>query len=143
VKPPEPFTWFVERSLGTKLGTLLGEAGFTMEHHATHFQPETKDEVWLRTAGERGWAVLSKDKAVRRNAVERFAIIDAGVAVFSLGNGNLGAEQMARAFIAGRARMERVLRRFDPPLTASVTVEGHVRVLLADGALLAPPRDIK
>ncbi len=41
MKPPEPFTWFVERSLGTKLVTLLGEAGFKMEHHATHFEPET------------------------------------------------------------------------------------------------------
>jgi hypothetical protein len=36
-----------------------------------------------------------------------------GVACFSLGHGNLKAEQMAQAFIAARRRMEKPLRRFD------------------------------
>jgi hypothetical protein len=87
--------------------------------------------------------VLTKDKAVRRNALELAAILAAEVACFSLGAGNLKSEQMAQAFVAARRRMEKVLRRFDPPMTASVTLTGHVRVLMATGDLLSHPKDIK
>jgi hypothetical protein len=65
------------------------------------------------------------------------------VACFSLGDGNLKSEQMAQAFVAARRRMEKVLRRFDPPMTASVTLTGHVRVMMASGGLLPHPKDIK
>jgi hypothetical protein len=37
----------------------------------------------------------------------------------------------------------RVLRRFEVPLAASVTVTGHVSLLMAGGRLLDPPRHLK
>jgi hypothetical protein len=86
---------------------------------------------------------LTKDKAVRRNVLEFEAIRANDVVCFSLGHGNLKAEQMAQVFIVSRQRMERVLRRFDPALTATVTTTGHVRVLMVAGQLLRKPRDIK
>jgi predicted nuclease of predicted toxin-antitoxin system len=143
VKPPEPFIWFIDRSLERKIATELRAAGFDVEEHASHFADDSPDAEWLGEAGRRGWVVLTKDKAVRRNALELAAILAAAVACFSLGHGNLKSEQMAQAFIAARRRMERVLRRFDPPMTASVTLPGHVRVLMAAGELLPRPKDIK
>ena len=143
MKPPEPFTWFVDRSLGRRLVVELRAAGFLVEEHADHFAPDALDTEWLGEAGRRGWVVLTKDKAVRRNALELAAILTAEVACFSLGAGNLKSEQMAQAFIAARRRMEKALRRFDPAMTASVTVAGHVRVLMAESRLLSQPRDIK
>jgi hypothetical protein len=143
VKPPEPFTWFIDRSLGRRIVADLRVAGFQVEEHATHFEDDAPDVDWLGEAGRRGWVVLTKDKAVRRNALELTAIRVSGVACFSLGHGSLKAEQMAQAFIAARRRMEKVLRRFEPPMTAAVTATGHVRVLMADGQLLPQPRDIK
>jgi len=65
------------------------------------------------------------------------------VACFSLAHGNLKAEQMALAFVAARSRMEKVLRRYDSPMTASVTSTGHVSVLMANGELLPKPKPIK
>ena len=79
---------------------------------------------------------------MRRNALELTAIRTGGVACFSLGHGNLKAEHMAQAFIAARRKMEKALRRFDPAMTASVTVTGHVRVLMAAGQLLAQPKEV-
>src|SRR5439155_18974635 len=89
------------------------------------------------------WVVLTKDKAVRRNALELAAILAGDVACFSLGHGNLKAEQMAQAFVAARSRMEKVLRRYDPAMTASVTSTGHVSVLMTDEELLPNPKPIK
>jgi len=143
VKPPEPFTWFVDRSLGRRIVADLRAARFQVEEHQAHFADDALDAEWLGEAGRRGWVVLTKDKAVRRNALELAAIRMSGVACFSLGHGNLKAEQMAQAFIAARRRMEKALRRFDPPMTASVTVTGHVRILMAADQLLALPREIK
>ena len=100
MKPPEPFTWLVDRSLGRKIVVDLRAAGFQVEEHSTHFADDAPDAEWLAEAGRRGWAVLTKDKAVRRNALELAAILAGGVACFSLGHGNLKADQMAQAFVA-------------------------------------------
>jgi len=143
VKPPEPFTWFIDRSLGRRIVADLRAAGFQVEEHSAHFADNAADVEWLGEAGRRGWVVLTKDKAVRRNALELAAILASGVACFSLGHGNLKAEQMAQAFIAARRRMEKALRRFDPAMTASVSTAGLVRVLMAAGRLLPQPKNIK
>ena len=121
----------------------LRAAGFQVEEHSAHFADNAADVEWLGEAGRRGWVVLTKDKAVRRNALELAAILASGVACFSLGHGNLKAEQMAQAFIAARRRMEKALRRFDPAMTASVSTAGLVRVLMAAGRLLPQPKNIK
>ncbi len=143
MKPPEPFTWFIDRSLGRRIVADLRAAGFQVEEHSAHFADNAADVEWLGEAGRRGWVVLTKDKAVRRNALELAAILASGVACFSLGHGNLKAEQMAQAFIAARRRMEKALRRFDPAMTASVSTAGLVRVLMAAGRLLPQPKNIK
>jgi len=83
VKPPEPFTWFIDRSLGTKIVVDLRAAGFHVEEHSAHFANDAPDVEWLGEAGRRGWVVLTKDKAVRRNALELAAILASGVACFS------------------------------------------------------------
>jgi hypothetical protein len=83
------------------------------------------------------------DKAIRRNRLEREALLDAGVPCFMLGRGDISADQMAGAFLAALPRLQRVLRRFEVPLAASVTVTGHVSLLMAGGRLLDPPRHLK
>lgn len=143
MKPPEPFTWFIDRSLGRKIAVDLRAAGFHVEEHSAHFADDAPDVEWLGEVGRRGWVVLTKDKAVRRNALELATILESGVACFSLGHGNLKAEQMARAFVAARRRMEKTLRRFESPMTAAVTATGRVRVLMVKGLVLSQPRDIK
>jgi len=143
VKPPELFTWFIDRSLGRKIAVELRGAGFRVEGHASHFADDAPDAEWLGEAGRRGWVVLTKDKAVRRNALELAAIVAGNVAWFSLGHGNLKAAQMAQSFIAARYRMEKVLRRYDPPMTASITSTGNVTVLMTSGTLLPQPKSIK
>jgi predicted nuclease of predicted toxin-antitoxin system len=101
-------TWFVDRSLGRKIVTDLRAAGFTVEEHGAHFADDAPDAEWLAEAGRRGWIVLTKDKAVRRNALELAAIIAGNVTCFSLGHGNLKAAQMAHAFIAARPHDNRL-----------------------------------
>jgi uncharacterized protein with PIN domain len=61
-------TFFVDRSLGRRLGIALREAGWNVELHDDHFKDDTPDEKWLEEVGKKGWVVLTKDKAIRKKA---------------------------------------------------------------------------
>ncbi len=143
MKLREPFTFFVDRSLGRKLAERLRAQGFAVEMHDDHFAIDATDTTWLTDVGRRGWIVLTKDKAIRRNALEREALVSSNVACFMLGRGDLSSDQMVTAFVAAMPRMQRVLRRSEPPLAASVSALGSVAVLMENGALLSSPRQVK
>jgi predicted nuclease of predicted toxin-antitoxin system len=144
VKLPEPFVYFVDRSLGREvIVEALRAAGQEAHAHDAHFAPDTEDAEWLVEVGRRGWVVLTKDKNIRRNELERVAIVQAKVACFMLGSGNMKADDMARLFIDNLRRMERVLRRYRVPLVATLASGGGVRVLIAEGRWLEPPKQVK
>lgn len=144
VKLPEPFTFFVDRSLGRGMVVeALRAAGELVEPHDDHFMQNTPDAEWLVEVGRRGWVVLTKDKNIRSNQLEHVALVRANVACFMLGRGDLTAAAMGKIFIDALPVMRRVLRRFEVPLAASLSTGGHVRVLLAAGKWQNPPKEFK
>jgi hypothetical protein len=144
VKLPEPFVYFVDRSLGRgDVVRALRDAGERVHAHDDHFAQNTADADWLVDVGKRGWVVLTKDKNIRVNQIEHTALARANVACFMLGRGDLSGAAMGRIFVDALPLMKRVLRRYGVPIAASVTAHGGLRVLLADGDWLAPPRDVK
>jgi hypothetical protein len=73
--------------------------GIKVEVHDDHFRSDAKDEEWLSEAGRRGWIVLSKDDQIRYHAVEKQALLNAGVAAFFLSRGDLKGMEMADILI--------------------------------------------
>ena len=49
--------------------------GIRHERHRQHFPPGTEDSVWLPFAGQKGWILLTKDKRIRFNDLEKQAVI--------------------------------------------------------------------
>ena len=144
MKLPEPFTYFVDRSLGRSVVVgRLRAAGETAEAHDDHFPPDTPDVDWLAEVGRRGWVVLTKDANIRTNELERAALVSARVACFMLGRGDLAGEAMGDAFVRALPLIRKALRRFPVPIVASLSAAGGVRVLIADGEWLKPPKDLK
>src|SRR5438094_509593 len=94
-QPAEKPTFFIDRSLGRFVAQKLREAGATVEHHDVHFAENTPDVQWLEVVGARGWIVLTKDKAIRRDPLERRAVEAAKLRFFTLTSGNMTGEQMA------------------------------------------------
>jgi len=143
----EPFVFFVDRSLGRhsvpgSLATAVTPSERVVAHD-DEFAQDTEDVVWLKEVSRRGWVILTKDTNLRRNEVERVAIVEACATVFTLGRGDLDAEGMAQTFIAALPVIRRALRRFPPALFATVTRSGAVSVHLADGETLKPPKQLK
>ncbi|AUX48227.1 hypothetical protein SOCE26_097580 [Sorangium cellulosum] len=144
MKLREPFTYFVDRSLGRGLVVeALRAAKLEVHVHDDHFAQNTPDAEWLVEIGRRGWVVLTKDKNIRVNALERVALIRANVACIMLGRGDLTAASMAQIFIDALPLIQRVLRRFALPLAASLSSAKSIRVLLAAGEWLKPPKELK
>ncbi|HEY3820721.1 MAG TPA: hypothetical protein VGL81_26325 [Polyangiaceae bacterium] len=144
MKLPEPFVYFVDRSIGRHVVVdALRAAGEVAHAHDDHFVQNTPDAEWLVEIAGRGWVILTKDKDIRRNELERSAIVQAKAACFMLGRGDVSAPTMGRTFVTALPRIRRVLRRFEAPLAASVNLAGQLRVLLGSGRWLDPPKEIR
>jgi hypothetical protein len=121
VRLAEPYTFFVDRSLGSEFvpAALRCENERVIVHDEHFRDQDTRDVVWLGEAGKKGWVALTKDARVRTNVLERTALLSARVAAFMLGRGDLRGADMARAFVLALPRMKKVLRRSELPLKGS------------------------
>lgn len=77
------------------MAEALRAAGATVELHRDHFAPDAPDVEWLTEAGRRGWVVLTKDDAIRRNPLERRALLAANVRAFILTSQSMSGPDMA------------------------------------------------
>jgi hypothetical protein len=145
---PEPWTFFVDRCLGTGdvptgLRTLVDPDRHKVVVHDDEFPQDTKDVVWLPLVGEKRWVLITKDIAMRSNPLEIAAIIHSGVATFALpAGGQTAAKNVAAIKTAWRA-MQRCLRRFAPPFIATITISGEVTVIHDQNGRLAKPKRLK
>ena len=100
------------------------------ERHGQHFVPGTEDTEWLPLVGERGWVLLTKDKRIRYNELEKAAVRQHKIREFYFSSGNFSGAEMAEMLIASLRDMVRVFRRYDPPFIAGVSKSGRVVVRL-------------
>ena len=81
MKLAEPFTFFVDRSLGGAfVADALREAGHAVVVHDDEFEPDARDVEWLRAVGERGWVISAlprMTKVLRRWDVPIVATVTA------------------------------------------------------------------
>jgi hypothetical protein len=76
---------FVDRSLGKHdVPDVLKSAGAVVAVHSDYFADNAPDVYWLKIVGHQGWAVLTKDHAIRKRLIERKAIVDGNVKAFFL-----------------------------------------------------------
>jgi hypothetical protein len=98
------------------------------ERHGNHFEPGTEDSVWLPFVGQQGWIVLTKDKRIRFNQLEKTAVCRYRVREFYFSSGNHSGAEMAEILKAALPEMVRIARKHEPPFIASVSKSGHVDV---------------
>jgi predicted nuclease of predicted toxin-antitoxin system len=96
VTPSAQPVFFVDWCFGKTVVNALREAGALIEHHGDHFEQNAPDTEWLPVVGDRGWVVLTKDKAIAKNQLELMAIARAKVKVFILTLRNLPRQEILR-----------------------------------------------
>jgi len=127
---PEDYTFFLDENLHNcrPVVEALISAGFRHERHADHFSPGTEDSRWLPLVGTRRWLLLTVDKNIRFNELERRAVEQFGVRAFVFASVNLGARQMAEALAKAVADIVKLCNRQPAPFIASITKSGGVHL---------------
>jgi len=98
------------------------------ERHLSHFPRGTPDEEWLPKVGQEQWALLTADKRIRYNLLEKRALAEHKVMEFVFASGNMSGEEMAKALELGLAKMVLLTKRQDPPFVATITRSGEVHL---------------
>lgn len=112
--------FFTDRNLGVQFPDILKAAGLLIEKHDDHFPAYTSDEEWLVEIGRRGWFAISKDKNIGRKPNELNAVMNSGVGLFIVVGGEIRHKELAENFVACRSKIQRFLKKNNPPFIAKV-----------------------
>jgi hypothetical protein len=126
--PPEDFVLYLDENLHNCRPILdaLDHQRVRYERHGSHFAPGTEDTAWLPAVGDNGWLLLTKDKKIRFNELEKAAIQRYRVREFYFTSGNYTGAEMAAMLVAALREMARFCRRYKPPFIASISKSGKV-----------------
>ena len=112
----------------TLIHAALTKLGVRFERHLSHFSRGTLDENWLPLVGKNGWVLLTADKRIRYNLLEKRALDKNRVREFVFTSGNMSGREMAEALELGIRKMLNICSRIDPPFVASITRNGEVHL---------------
>jgi hypothetical protein len=128
--PPDDFVLYLDENLcnSRAIQETLARVGVRFERHLAHFPPGTADETWLPLVGSKGWILLTSDKRIRYNLLERRALAEHAVREFVFASGNMSGQDMASALELALPKMRRLSRKLNPPFVAAITRTGEVHV---------------
>ena len=117
------------------LAAELRAAAVTVYARADKFQAGVTDPVWLTEAGNQGWIVLTKDKAIRHRPNEHRALVNAGVRAFVLAAGEMTGPDQAALFRRILPKIRQHVAELPPgPFVVRVARDGSCDVLYPENA---------
>ena len=88
--------FFVDENIGQSLVDGLRAIGYdNIEHCLETFEPGTPDEEWLEYIGQERIVLITKDKRIRKNILEKQTIREYGIVAFFLGGSKQSTKQIA------------------------------------------------
>jgi predicted nuclease of predicted toxin-antitoxin system len=121
--------FFVDFNLGKRLVADLRSRGLivhTLESVYGAEGPYTPDVTWLTEAGSKGWTVLTKDKRIISQQLERGAIEAAKAKVFCLTVGTLRGQAQRDRILGHLQQIIRLSQRKAGPFVYGIYGSGVV-----------------
>jgi hypothetical protein len=81
--------------------------------------------VWIAECGKQGWVILSGDKGLERNPINRHAVIEAACKVFIFTDTNSKAEEWAAAVIMARRKIAAIIDKNNGPFYVHIGKEAQ------------------
>jgi hypothetical protein len=78
--------------------------------------------------GSKGWVLLTCDKRIRYNLLEKRALAEHAVREFVFTSGNMSGQDMAAARELALPEMRHLSSRLEPPFVAVITRTGEVHL---------------
>jgi hypothetical protein len=129
---PEDFVLYLDENLHNCKPILdaLAQHRVKYERHGQHFDSGTEDTEWLPVVGEKGWVLLTKDKRIRYNELEKAAVRQHKIREFYFSSGNYSGAEMAEMLVDALRDMVRIFRKQKPPFIASISKSGKAEIRL-------------
>jgi PIN like domain len=120
---------FLDATHQSKLtAKLLRDLDVNVEVHRRHYRPSAPDPEWIADATKRGWVIISGDKGIRDDGVNRHAVIKARAKVFLLADTNSRGAEWAASLVMARKKILRIADQNNGPFYCVVEkgTEHHV-----------------
>lgn len=112
--------FFTDRDLGKQVPSILRDEGIDVCAYSEHFgEQPLPDLEWLADVGARNWVVLTHDRRITKNRLERQAVYQHGVRLFVL-RGNLTAQGLSDLFVDALPKVRRLLKNNEAPFMARI-----------------------
>jgi PIN like domain len=118
----------VDRSSGKQLAEGVKEIGLNVEKHDDHFEQNTLDIIWLEECGNRNWVVISSDKAIKKNVLEKQALMKSNLASFFFTSADITTIKQIEIVEKGLKRIANVIFSERKPFIARLDREGGVEI---------------
>lgn len=99
-----------------------------VEAHDDHFPQNTPDYEWIPTCGEKNWIIISSDKRIKKNLVEREALIRSKVATFFFTSGGITNQQKIDFFTAAFKQITKIVINEKRPFIARINRNGTAKI---------------
>lgn len=132
-KLPDALVYYLDANLdGPELLTRLRGAGMPCEAHRDHFPSDAEDAVWIPEIASRGWAIVTRDFAIKRRPAERNAWNVANAIVIMVRGDKLSAEDMSRLLLAAhsKGRLDNYIAKRTPPMILYLNPAGQIQTHL-------------
>ena len=123
-QPKLDCTFFLDRTHGKVLSASMRRVGFKVRSiyqvYPKKKHENTKDPTWIAKCAMENWIAISGDKRLETNIENRKAVIDAKCKIFILEDSNSLPEEWAAAVIAGRLKIESIIRNESGPFFMNI-----------------------
>ena len=121
--------FFVDRSSGRySLINGLKSLGLAVESHDDHFVPNTPDIEWITHCGKQGWIIVSSDKAIKKNLLEKQAIFSSKVAAFFYTSASISSAKQISSFTVALRKISGLVLNQTRPFIARISPDGSVEL---------------
>ncbi|MGQ0511912.1 MAG: hypothetical protein ACT4P9_15015 [Betaproteobacteria bacterium] len=118
-------TFFLDHQIGRHVvADLLRAAGANVEVHLDNFKGDAPDTEWIPQVAHRGWVLITKDKNIRRNPLERAAYEQAGLRGFVATGGGLPGRELGDLLVRCLDGMLRRVHKRPGPLMFAISGNG-------------------
>ena len=120
-QPSSSITLLLDRTHQAKItAKLLRELNVSVEVHKRYYLPEEPDPNWIADATARGWAIISGDKGIEYDGINRQAVEIAKAKVFLLTDTESRGPEWAAALVLARHKIIKIATENNGPFYCTV-----------------------
>jgi hypothetical protein len=98
----------------------LRELDVDVQLHKRHYLPTAPDPEWIADAAQRGWVIVSGDKGIENDGINRYAVGRSAARVFLLSDTESRGAEWAASLVMARHKIQRVVTENRGPFYCDV-----------------------